>query len=152
VFADVTTSIPHFISLKVGNLVHVFVRLGSVATVRRWAGIAMMHIEVIIDVAVEMSWSMKPRAGANEYSAYKPFRAVIAVWRAIVWGVIVVAVRTVGSDPDINGDLSVRGGSGYGQAGYRNRSQSKRSESVHRFLLVDICPGRVLPSGNAVRC
>jgi hypothetical protein len=152
VLAHVAAPISHFISLEVGNLVHVFIRFGFVAAVRCRTRVAAMRIEVVVDVAVEVGRAVKPRAGANEYTACKPFRAVIAVWRAIVRGVIVVAVRAIGGDSDVNGDLSVRRGSGYAEAGYRNSSQSKSSKSVHRFLLVDICPGRVLRSGNAVRC
>jgi len=141
VSAHVPAPIPHFIPFEVGNIVHMFFRLGFVATVRRWTRVSAMRIEVVIDMAVEVFWAMKPRANANKDSAHKPFRPVIAVRRAIVRSVIVVAVRTVGSDPDVNGDLSVHCGSGYREAGYRKGSQSQRFEFVHRFLLVDILSG-----------
>jgi hypothetical protein len=55
-FADyVATSIPHFVSFGVGNLIETLSRFGFVAAVWLWAAIAVLRMETIIDVAMEVN-------------------------------------------------------------------------------------------------
>ena len=75
----VTASIAHFVSFEVLNLVETLSRLGSVAAVWPWTGIAVLGMEMVIYVAVEVFMAMKPRARADEDAAGKPLWAVVAV-------------------------------------------------------------------------
>jgi hypothetical protein len=44
---------------------------------------------------------MEPRTSANKYAPRKITRAIVAVGRACVWGIPVIAVRTHGSRPHV---------------------------------------------------
>ena len=61
--------------------------------------VAMAIIEVMIDVSVEMSRSVIPRPCADEYAVREPFRAIVAVWSAVVGRNLVIAVRALRSYP-----------------------------------------------------
>lgn len=72
-------------------------------------------------VAVSIVAAVIPRAGSNEHAAYKPVRAVVAIGRARVRIISVVAIRADGSRTDAginrtntnaNGNLGMRGSSG----------------------------------------
>ena len=71
------------------------------------AMISLAVVVVMIDMAIEMFWSMKPWASTNKDTAGKPFRAVISVGRTIVWRDFIIAVRAIGRCSDINGNLRV---------------------------------------------
>lgn len=65
----VATSVAHFISLEVGNFVKAPSRLGLLATGWHWAMVAVIRMEAVIDVAVEIGRAMKPWASTNEDAA-----------------------------------------------------------------------------------
>jgi hypothetical protein len=75
------------------HLVPVEVIKGLFSTVRMWTSIAVMWIETVIDVALEVVGAVEPRAGSDEHAAAEPIGPVIPVWGTVVWGVIVVAIR-----------------------------------------------------------
>ncbi len=83
-----------------------------------------VRMETVIYMASEVVRAMKPRAGANEDAARKPFRAVVAVGGAVVRGIVIVTVRTsrCGSDVHADADLSLCFGSGYREADHSNGS------------------------------
>ena len=58
-------SIPRFVSLEV-RTVDAFCRLGFLATIRRRAFIAVLRMQTVIHVALEVASAMKPRARTNE--------------------------------------------------------------------------------------
>lgn len=45
---------------------------------------------------------MEPRACANENAAHEPVRAVVAIRRACIWSVSVIAIRAIRSSTDGN--------------------------------------------------
>jgi hypothetical protein len=104
------------------HLVSVEVIKGLVSTVRMWTSVAVMRIETVINVALEVVGAVEPRAGSDEHAASEPLGPVVAVWSAIVWGVIVVAVRASRFCSDINRDLS-------------QDSKGKKFQIAHKFLL-----------------
>ena len=67
--------------------------------------ITMTIVEVMIDMAVEVGGTMKPRSGPDEHPALEPFRPVIAIRRAIVGRNFIVAVGTYRRRPDLNRNL-----------------------------------------------
>jgi hypothetical protein len=87
------------------RLVAVEVIKGLVSTVRMWTFVAVMWIETVINVAVEVVGTMEPRAGSDEHAAAEPLGPVVPVWRAAVWGEIVVAIRATRFCSDIDRDL-----------------------------------------------
>jgi len=94
----VAASITHFVSVEVIK--------GLVSTVRMWTNIAVMRIEAVINVAVEVAGAAEPRAGSDEHAAAEPLGPVIPVWRAVVRGEVVVAIRANRFCSDIDRDLS----------------------------------------------
>ena len=70
-----------------------------------WAVIAEMRIVAAIDIAAKPNWTVEPGSRAEEDSAGKPGRRVVAERRAPVRCVVVVAVGANRLDSDIDGDL-----------------------------------------------
>ena len=64
----------------------------SIAKVRTIAVSGMAIIAVSVESATVVS--VEPRAGANKHAAYKVARPVVAVWRASIRIVVVVAIST----------------------------------------------------------
>ena len=93
------------VAAPITHLVSVEVIKGLVSTVRMWTSIAVMQIETVIDVALEVVGAVEPRAGSDEHAAAEPLGPVVPVWNAIVWGVIVVAIRASRFCSDIDRDL-----------------------------------------------
>ena len=83
--ACVATSITHLVSVEVIE--------GLISTVRMWTGVAVMWIEAVINVAVEVVGAVEPTARSDEYAAAEPLGPVVPVWGAVVWSQVVVAIR-----------------------------------------------------------
>jgi len=109
----VAASIAHFVSFEVGNLIDRLRRFTFIANVWLCAFIAVLGIETVIYVALEVIRAMEPRASANEDTTRKPFRAVVAVRSASIRSNVIVAVRAVRGDANVNADLSPGFGGGY---------------------------------------
>jgi hypothetical protein len=69
VVGNVAAAVAHFVSFEVGDFIHAFVRLRSIARVWHWAVIAVIRIETVIYVAVEFGGAVKPGANADEDTA-----------------------------------------------------------------------------------
>jgi hypothetical protein len=124
--ANVAPPIAHLVSVEMIK------RL--VSTVRMWTSVTVMRIEAVIDVSLEVMWAVKPRAGSDEYTAVKPLRAVVSIWRAIVRREIVVAVRATRFWSDIDRDLRVCRARNAQQNDTQCRKRNKFQKS-HKFLL-----------------
>src|SRR5713101_6685340 len=85
-------------AVPITHLVSVEVIKGLVSTVRMWTSIAVMWIETVINVAVEVVGAVEPRACSDEHAAAEPLGPVVPVWRAVVWGEIVVAIRAISNE------------------------------------------------------
>ncbi len=66
---------------------------------------AMIRMEMVIYIAVEVITTVEPRAGADKDAVGEPFRSVISGGCAAVRGNVVVTVGAVGCDSDIDSDL-----------------------------------------------
>jgi hypothetical protein len=122
-FADhVAVSIAHFVCFEVGNLIETLSRLGLIATGRPWAVIAVLRMETVIYVAMEVGWAVKPWARPNEDTSYKPFRAIVSIGGAVVGRDIVVPVGTHRRNSDLDAYLSLYCGSSQREADYGNGS------------------------------
>jgi hypothetical protein len=93
------------VAAPITHLVSVEVIKGLVSTFRMRTSVAVMWIETVINVAVEVVGAVEPRADSDEHAAVKPLGPVVPVWRAAVWSVIVVAIRATRFCSDIDRDL-----------------------------------------------
>ena len=132
---DVAAPIPHFISFEVGDSIQRLGRFRFLAAGRRWPLVSMIGMHAVIDMAVKVGGAVKPWAGSDKHAPGKPLRAIVAVGRAAIRSGVVIAIGTVGGDSNVDTDLSLCFGGGYGETDCSNRSQSKIFESVHLILL-----------------
>jgi hypothetical protein len=129
--ADVAVPITHLVSVKVLHVFGMKVPAGSFATGGIWAVIAVLGVEVVIYVTVEMIWTVKPGAGTDEDAACEPLRAIIAVWSAVIGRSFVVTVRAHRSRAYVDADLSLRCRSRDCNPESSHCSCRKKLESVH---------------------
>jgi hypothetical protein len=64
------------VAAPITHLVSVEVIKGLLSTVRMWTSVAVMWIETVIDVAVEVVSTVEPRAGSDEHAAAEPLGPV----------------------------------------------------------------------------
>ena len=93
----VTASVAHFVSVEMIE--------GLISRFRMRTGVAVMRIEAIINVAVEVVRTVEPGAGTDEYTTAEPLGPVIPVRGAIVGRVVVVAIRARRFGADVDRDL-----------------------------------------------
>jgi hypothetical protein len=93
----VTAAGTHLVSVKVIE--------GLVPTCRKWTTVAMMWIEAVINVSVEVVGTVEPGAGSDEDAAGEPCGAVVPVWGTVVWRVVEVAIRANRRRSDIDRNL-----------------------------------------------
>src|ERR1700685_1631688 len=129
--ADVSVPVMHFVALEVRNLVEVICRIGLVPFVWCGALIAMLWVEAVVYVAMEVVGTVKPRAGADEDAASKPLRAVIAIRGAGIWCVIVVAVWAIRRYANVDADLGCSLWRCRGETKCGNRCRNENAESFH---------------------
>ena len=136
--AHVSASITHLVSVEVIE--------GLISTRRMWASVAVMWIETIINMAAEIVGAVEPRAGSDEHAAVEPLRAVVPIWGAPVWCVVVKAIRAHRLWSDIDGDLG-RCRARDAQQSDKHGRKGKDFPIAHKFLLT-------LEKGNpdAKRC
>jgi hypothetical protein len=123
----VAASIPHLVSVEVIE--------GLVSTLRMWTNVAVMWIEAVINVAVEVVGAVEPRAGSDEHTAGEPLGPIVSVWGAVVWGRVVVAIRAHRLCSDIDGDLCTCRARNAQQSGNQGR-KGKEFPIAHVFLLI----------------
>ena len=68
---SVTASIAHFISVEMIK--------GLLATFRMWTSVAMLRIEAVVYVTMEVVRTVEPRAGSDEYAAAEPLGPIVPV-------------------------------------------------------------------------
>jgi hypothetical protein len=78
-------------------------------------------METVIHVALEVVSAMKPRASANKDTTRKPYRAVVAVGSTAIRNGVIVAVRAVRGDPNVDADLSPGFGGGYRETKFQRQ-------------------------------
>jgi hypothetical protein len=123
------------VAASITHLVSVEVIKGLVSTIRMWTSVALMRIEAVINVAVEVVRTVEPRAGSDEHAAAEPLRPIVSVGGAIVRGEIVIAVRACWLRSDVDGDLGGCRVRNAQQSGSQGRD-GKRFPIAHVFLLI----------------
>jgi hypothetical protein len=124
--------IPHFVAVEV-LWSAVKIRTGFLASGWHRAMISMIGMEVVIDMATEVSGAMKPWASADEDASGKPLRAIVAVRSAAVGSTIVVAIGTNRGYADFDAHLGLHSGSTCRKAKTGGCSQCNNFQSTHKF-------------------
>jgi hypothetical protein len=112
----VTMPVVHFIAFETLGFLWMFVRFRLLAPVWHRAFIAVLFIVVVVNMAVKILRTMKPRARSDEHAAHKPFGTVIAVRGTGIWSIVIVTVGTFRGHPNIDTDLGLYSGRIYGEA------------------------------------
>jgi len=108
-FGCVATPVPRFISFEL--LRGPALRCGFFANFRHISLIAVLWIEGVVYLALEVAAAMKPRADADENAAVEPFCSVVAVGNAVIGSVVIVTIGTIRGNSDVDGNLSLYFGS-----------------------------------------
>jgi hypothetical protein len=97
--------------------------------------IAIARIIGVIHVAVEVRGTVEPTTGTDEDAAVEPLRTVVTIGSAVIWGIVIVAIRAGrgSTDVDTNRYLSLcrRGGRGEEEPSGDGRCCEKRLDSAH---------------------
>ena len=96
--ANMASSIPRFIRLKVVEWLH--------PAFRHRPFIAVTRIVAVINVAIEAMRTVEPWAGSNENPANEPVRPIVAVGSTAIRGIIEVPVWAHRRDTNVNRHLS----------------------------------------------
>jgi hypothetical protein len=112
--------------------VEVIERLFS--TLRMWTNVAVMWIEAVINVAVEVVGAVEPGAGSDEHTAVEPLGSVVPIGGAVVRGDVVEAIRASRLCSDIDRDLGRRRAWDAQQCGHHGR-KGKDFQIAHKILL-----------------
>ncbi len=130
-FGYMPTAIAHLIPFEISNLIQRLSRLTLVANFWRWTFVPVVRMKMVIHVSLEVRVTMKPRASADEHATREPFRAVITIRRTSVRRHIIIAVRAIRSNSDVNGHLRPQFGRVHCHEEAGHGSQTKIFESVH---------------------
>ncbi len=84
-----TATVARFVALKVRS-VNAFGFVGFFPAFRHRSLVAIVRMKTVVNVAMEIVMTMKPRSGADEDTAAEPFRSVIACGSAGVRRYIVI--------------------------------------------------------------
>jgi len=102
-------------------------RSSSFATMRIFASVAVLGLEVIVYMTSKVLWAMKPGTGADEDATAEPLRTVVSVRSTVIGRDGVVAIRTYRSYTDFDANLSFCSGNTYCNA---ETSESSQSEQI----------------------
>ena len=105
------TPISYFIPFEVCNLIETVLRFGSFAALWHWSLVAVIGMEIVVYMTLKVGRAMKPLASTDEDAARKPLRTVVAVGGAVVGSSLIVTIRAIRSDSDVDADLSLCFGS-----------------------------------------
>jgi hypothetical protein len=105
---------------------------GALAALRKSSAIAEVRVILMIHVAVETTWPVKPRTSADKQSAVEPLRPIVPIRRAVIGRVIEIPIRAGRRGTDTDGNLCPRRcrcrNSRYG----KGRCCQRKTKSFHK--------------------
>jgi hypothetical protein len=105
VFPAAIVATGSYVAFPIARLVSVEVVELLFAVARQRSVVAMVRVKAVVDMAVEAMRAVKPRTGTKKHPADKPVGAIVAIGRAVIWGIVEVPVRANGSHSNADGDL-----------------------------------------------
>ena len=123
-------AVAHLVSME---LVEVAMVVEMFLVARVGAVVSMAPVKAIVHMAVEVMRAVVPGAGADEHAIREPFRTVVAVGRALLRRVVIVAIRTNWLRADIHPerDLGRTGNRCAKSQGSRGKCWYKRIQLAH---------------------
>jgi hypothetical protein len=97
-----------YMPLSIPSLIALEVPEWLCAALRHRPPVPQAGVIPVVDVAIEASRSVEPRAGANEETAIEPIRSIVAIRGAAIRGIVVISIRTSRRDANPHRDLSRR--------------------------------------------
>jgi hypothetical protein len=126
VFAAPIMASVAYVATPVPRLVGVEIVVRLFPACRVWSPVAVTRIEVVVDMAIKPTRAMEPGAGPDEQPANKPIRPIVAISCAIIWSIVIIAIRAHRRRPDVDGYLRRRARKAT-QHGRREKKKPKRS-------------------------
>jgi hypothetical protein len=96
-----------YVALTIPRLVSVEVVEPLLPAPRQRPGVTMVRIVAVVDVAEKAARTVKPGAGSEKYSADKPIRPIVAIWSAVVGGIVEVTVGADGRRANVYADRNL---------------------------------------------
>jgi hypothetical protein len=124
--ADVALTVAGFIPLEVLE--------GLSAVIGEGAVVAVTGVIAVIHVPVEAVRAVEPGTGAEEDAADEPVGPIVAVGRAVIGCVVVVAIGADRRSADADGDLGWGSGGEAAEQGSGSSGESKRFEDRHECI------------------
>ena len=139
-----------YVAVEVVGFVAVEIVEGPLAAVGEGAGVAVVGVVAVVDVAVEALAAVIPGACADEDAAVEPVGAIVAIGGAVVGGVVIVAVGAAWGGAEAYADGDLRGCGGDGDAGEEGGGEGGKREELAAGH-VGIPPG-ILQEGQSLPC
>jgi hypothetical protein len=126
-------TVARLVSVEVIHVIHAVLRAGSFPASGRRSMVAIVGVEVIVYVTVEVGRAMKPRTSTDESTAGEPLRAVVTIRGAAIGRGVVVAIGTSRGRPDVDADLGLSLRGIYCKAETGNSGCCKKLYATHDF-------------------
>jgi len=101
----VAVSVAHLVATEVLIKIGAMMFIPVLAAMRIFAVPSIMTVEAIVDMSPEAFAPVIPGSRTYEDAAGKPFGTIISVGRAIIRGIVEIAVRTLRRWSDLYRDL-----------------------------------------------
>ena len=96
-----------YVASPISRLVSLEVVEALRPALRHWSSVTVMRIEAVVDMAEKAARAVKPGASSKKHPAHKPIGPIVAVRRAVIWGIVEVPVRTHGSRSDVHANFNL---------------------------------------------
>jgi hypothetical protein len=95
-------------ALRVMRFVGMKVAKGLLPALRERSMVAVVRIEAVIHMAIKPAMAVIPGTSPDKYPSGEPIRPVETIWRAVIRGIVEVAIWTHRRNADIDGYLRRR--------------------------------------------
>jgi hypothetical protein len=117
------------VALAIAGLIPLEVIEGASAAYWGWAIVAVAWIVAIVDMAVEAGTTVVPGTSSDEQSTVEPVWPIVAVGRASVRSIVVIAIGARGSDSDADRNLGWYGSG----SSKKRRADCGKDKSLHAY-------------------
>ena len=105
VFSTAIMATGSYVAFPIPRFVCVEVVESRLTAPRQRSVVAVMRVKAVVHMAVKARMAVKPRTSANKQPTDKPVGPIVAVWGAVIWGIVEVPVGANGSHSNVDGDL-----------------------------------------------
>jgi len=115
------------VTAPIASLIPIEMIEGASAALRRWAVVAVAWIIAIVDMAVEAGTAVVPGTSSDEQPAVEPVRPIVAIGRAVIRRIVVIAIGAYRRDSDADRYLGWCSGS----SGKKHGAHCRKNKSLH---------------------